>query len=170
MDHAPQGVEGLFTDFLPKAEAPGECAKHAFVLLRNRIFAPTDDMLSWQLSRIILAWEAFPDRELANFPSAGGARKGTQCCVLLFPESGFRSLPMPEFHGQHASAMFPNFSALRTLIQTRCFDVTNGLDLEVKGFVKGGQGAFKCSLSLACEVCGHANSHTRQFFFLRNSK
>ena len=45
-----------------------------------------------------------------------------------------------------------SFSSLRPLIQTRCFDVTNGPDLEVKGFVKGAQGAFKCSLSLPCEV------------------
>jgi hypothetical protein len=32
-----------------------------------------------------------------------------------------------------------------------------GLDLEVKGFVKGAKGSFKCSLSLACEVCVYAN-------------
>ena len=35
-----------------------ECA--GVLLLRNRIFSPTDDMLPYcQLSRIILAWEAF---------------------------------------------------------------------------------------------------------------
>ena len=28
----------------------------------------------------------------------------------------------------------------------------HGLDLEVRGFVKGAQGAFTCSLSLACGV------------------
>jgi hypothetical protein len=27
----------------------------------------------------------------------------------------------------------------------------HGLDFEVNGFVKGAKGAFKCSLSLACE-------------------
>jgi hypothetical protein len=34
-----------------------------------------------------------------------------------------------------------------------CFDValTHGLDSEVKGFVTGVKGAFKCSLSLASE-------------------
>ena len=47
MDHAPQGVQGLlYVDFLSDAEAPGAgMCKRAFVLLRNRIFAPTDDML-----------------------------------------------------------------------------------------------------------------------------
>ena len=33
----------------------------------------------------------------------------------------------------------------------------HGLDLEVKGFVEGAKGSFKCSLSLACEVCVYAN-------------
>ena len=34
------------------------------------------------------AWhEAFPDRELTNFPNVDGARKGIQCCVLLFRRS-----------------------------------------------------------------------------------
>ena len=32
-----------------------------------------------------------------------------------------------------------------------------GLDQEVKGFAKGAKGTFKCSLSLACEVCVYAN-------------
>ena len=50
----------------------------------------------------------------------------------------------------------------------------HGLDLEVKGFVEGAKGSFKCSLSLECEVC------LRQFltmqivnancFILRNLK
>ena len=44
-------------------------------------------------------------------------------------------------------------------IRTSWFDVTIGLDWEVKGFVKGAKGAFKCSLSLACEG--------RQFFTMQ---
>ena len=112
---------------------------------------------------------AFSDRELTNFPNVGGARKGIQCCVLLFRRSVtnrvFAVCQMPEFHGQHASVMFSSFSSLRTLIRTRCVDVTNGLDLGLKGFVKGAQGALKCSLSLACEVCGCANfSRPMQLF------
>jgi hypothetical protein len=68
-------------------------------------------------------------------------------------ESGFRSLPNARVPWATRKCYVSSFSSLRTLIQTRCFDVTNGVDLEVKGFVKGAQGAFKCSLSLACEVC-----------------
>jgi hypothetical protein len=105
------------------------------------------DMLLWKLSRIILAWEAFPGRELTNFPNAGGARKGVQCCVLLFRRSVtnrvFAVCQMPEFHPWAIRKCYvSSLSWLRTLIQTRYFDVTNGLDLEVKGFVIGAQGAF----------------------------
>ena len=58
------------------------------------------------------SWEAFPGRELKNFPNVGGALKGIQRCVLLFRRSVtnrvFAVCQMPEFHGQHASAMFPH--------------------------------------------------------------
>jgi len=67
-------------------------------------------------------------------------------------ESGFRSLPNARIPWATRKCYVSSFSSLRPLIQTRCFDVTNGPDLEVKGFVKGAQGAFKCSLSLPCEV------------------
>ena len=33
------------------------------------------------------SWEAFPGRELKNFPNVGGALKGIQRCVLLFRRS-----------------------------------------------------------------------------------
>jgi hypothetical protein len=45
-----------------------------------------------------------------------------------------------------------------------------GLDLEVKGFAKVAQGAFKCSLSLACEGVFSPIFHDAIFVFLHNSK
>ena len=56
------------------------------------------DMLLWQLSRIILAWEAFPGRELVDELSKR-RRRSERCPVLRITvpqkcdESGFRSLP-----------------------------------------------------------------------------
>ena len=47
----------------------------------------------------------------------------------------------------------------------------HGLDLEVKGFVKGAKGAFKCQFSLACEGVFTPSAFFLPFFlFLRNSK
>ena len=80
----------------------------------------------------------FPDRELTNFPNAGGAWKGS--CVLLFRRSE-----------THRFSQFIQCQNSMDNTQVLCFlilfveDVDpdkvlrlyHGLDLEVKGFVKG---------------------------------
>ena len=58
---------------------------------------------------------------------------------ITFPQkcdaSVFAVCQLPEFHGK-TQAMFPDYLADKVL--RRC----HGLDLEVKGFVKGAKGAF----------------------------
>ena len=46
----------------------------------------------------------------------------------------------------------------------------HGLDLEVRGFVKGAEGASRCSLGLACEGVFTPIFHDAIVLFLRNSK
>ena len=48
-------------------------------------------------------------------------------------------------------------------MRTRCFDVTIQ-DLEVRGFVKGAEGASRCSLGLACEGVFAPIFHDAIFF------
>ena len=85
----------------------------------------------------------FPDRELTNFPNTGGAWKGIQCCVLLFRRSV-----------THRFSQFVKCKNAMGNTQVLCFlilfaeDVDpdkelrryHGLDLEVKGLVKGAKG------------------------------
>jgi hypothetical protein len=166
MDHAPQGAEGLLY-VLYVAWPPG--GRFFFQKLKHRARECASALLYCSvtaylhqrtdvLPRIILAWEAFPDRELTNFPNAGGARKGIQCCVLLFSQ----------------------FANTRVL----CFLILFAEDVDPDKVLRryqwsksGGQGlcercpsAFKCSLGLACEVRGYANFSPCNFLFRRNSK
>ena len=48
-------------------------------------------------------------------------------------------------------------------MRTRCFDVTHGLDLEVKGFVKGAKGAFRAPSVWHARAC-FRNFHDAIFY------
>ena len=60
---------------------------------------------------------------------------------------------MPELHGQNAQVLLCFLILFAEDVDPdKVLRRYHGLDLEVGGFVKGAQGAFTCSLSLACGV------------------
>ena len=65
-----------------------------------------------------------------------------------YDASVFAVCQMPEFHTQ--VLCFLIFFA-EDVDPDKVLRRYHGLDLEVKGFVKGVKGAFNCSLSLTCE-------------------
>ena len=60
---------------------------------------------------------------------------------------------MPELHGQNAQVLLCFLILFAEDVDPdKVLRRYHGLDLEVGCFVKGAQGAFTCSLSLACGV------------------
>ena len=83
----------------------------------------------------------FLDRELTTFQTqaAIGKEISAKCDASVFAVC-----QMPQHSMGNTQAMF----------RERSFDFTMVLIFfEVKGLVKGVKGAFKCSLSMACEGC-----------------
>ena len=88
----------------------------------------------------------FPDRELTDFQTQ--AALGSPVLRITVPQKcdhRFSQFVKCQNSIGNTKCYVSWFSSLRTLIRTGYFDVYHGLDLEVKGIVKGVKGAFRNS-------------------------
>jgi hypothetical protein len=139
------------------------CSVTAYLHQQMTCYCDSSPESSWM--------EGFPDRELTNFPNAGGAWKGIQCCVLLFRRSE-----------THRFSQFCQNSMGNT--QVLCFLILCAEDVDPDKALRcypwsrfGGQGL--CERCQRCiqgssvwhaRVCCLRNFQDAIFAFLRNSK
>ena len=93
----------------------------------------------------------FPDRQLTNFPNLGVSSAAYYCSAEVW-RIGFRGLSNARIPWATRKLCFLILLA-GYVDPDKVLRRYHGLDLEVKGFVEGAKGSFKCSLSLECEVC-----------------